>query len=269
VQQLKTLGRRVTMALAGAGMTACLAAPSALAAGGPDIASGATVQPGQQMFGDTSAGNLHECSPADYWNLPLLAGDKATVDWASLTDTHGTDYAVYLDLYDAGTTDFSINNAEPIEEYRIGSNHRAESVFAAGRAGTYPLIFWMNGENKNCEGNDTGGPFNFTVYVAHAVVPALGSVKGLADRRGSVTLGAHRPDGQPITDQALRLTLMAAWRGHKSQPVASASPTNGTATVGVHLPKSAAGRKVTFRAAAAGTGYRSARSAARKLRIRK
>jgi hypothetical protein len=240
----------------------CGSAPAAVAAGGPNIASGTLVTPGQQMFGDTSAGE-YNCGPADYWNLPLLAGDRARIDWTSLQDSDGIDYASGLALFPAGTTDFSINNVEPAEEYYLGSNHRAESVFAAGTSGTYPMVFTMSG----CGGSTPGGPFNFTAYVTHAIVVSMGSVSGLADRRGSVTVRAHRPDGQPLSDPAVHVSLIAAWRGRKPHPVATASPVNGKARLAVKLPQSTRGKKVTLRAVASGTGYRAARSASRKVRV--
>lgn len=260
----RDLNRRVLLAAAAAAAAVVAWASPAVAAGGPDIASSAAIVPGQQMFGDTSAGE-YDCGPADFWHLVLSAGDRATVDWSSLQDSDGNDYAYGLYVFPAGTTDFSINNVDPYQTYDIGENHRAESSFVAGTAGSYPLVFTKAG----CDDSALGGPFNFTVNVTHAVVVSMGSVRSLRHRHGNVTLGAHRPDGQAITDPNLHLSVIASWHRHRPHPVATGSPVNGSVTVAVRLPRSAAGKKVKLRTVASGAGYRTARTGSRTVRVRR
>jgi hypothetical protein len=236
----------------------------AQAAGGANIASAPSVAPGTQYFGDTNNGKYSGDCPADYWNLAMAAGDQATVDWTSLTDSQGYDYANTLYVWPAGTTDFSINNRDPQESFGVGDNDMAESTFTAGAAGTYPLMFYRRSE---CGG--TGGPYSFTVAVRHSVVLSLGSVKGLSDRKGPVTVGVFTPDGQPITDPNLRVALRASWSGRKSHDVAVGSPSGGSITFTVTLPKSTRGKRVSLKAASSGDNYRPGHSAARTVKVKR
>lgn len=239
--------------------------PAAGAAGGSTIASAPQVTPGTQYFGDTSTGTLSGDCPADYWSASLAAGDQVTVDWASQFDSENEDYANTLYVYPAGTTDFSINNMSPAQEFSIGSNHRAESIFKANKAGSYPLVFWRH---YYC-GGGPGGPYDFTVAVKHSTVLALGPVKKLKSGKGDVAIGVHNPDGQPITDPALRVALRASWRGHRTRELAVGSPTNGAVLLTAKLPRSARGKKVTFRAASSGEAYLPARSSSRSLTVKR
>ena len=79
------------------------AAADAQAAGGSDIASAPQVTPGAENFGDTNTGHIYGDCPADYWNLPLVAGDRAIVDWQSAVDSRNYDYARTLSIYPEGT----------------------------------------------------------------------------------------------------------------------------------------------------------------------
>jgi hypothetical protein len=236
----------------------------AQAAGGANIASAPSITPGTQYFGDTNTGTYSGDCPADYWNLTMAAGDEATVDWTSLTDSRDSNWANTLYVWPAGTTDFSINNRDPQEGFEVGDNHNAESIFTASGAGTYPLMFWRSG---HCGGD--GGPYSFTVAVRHSVVLALGSVKGLSDRKGPVTVGVFTPDGQPITDPNLRVALRASWSGRKAHDVAVGSPNSGSVTFTVTLPKSTRGKRVSLKAASSGDNYRPSRSATRTVKVKR
>ena len=255
------VGRQVPVVLAA---LACVGVTPAIAAGGSSISSAPQIAPGAQNFGNTSSGFWQGC-PADYWNLSLVSGDEATVDWATEHDSQGTRYANQLEVYNAGVTDFSINNVEPSSEFRIGSNDRAESVFTANTDGIYPLIFIREGFCSHTSGY--GGPFDFTVSVRHAVVLSLGAVKKLASRKGVVRVSVHDPDGQPVSDPSLTVTLVGSWSGHKNQLLGSGSPTNGVVVLTVRLPKSARHRKVSVRASAHGAGYLPAQSSAKSVLV--
>jgi hypothetical protein len=241
---------------------ACVA--TAQAAGGSNIESAPQVSPGVQTFGTTGTGR-YQCAAADYWNLSLAAGDEATIDWMSVTDSDGGDYANELSVYPAGTTDFSINNVERMHEFSIGDNDRAESIFSANTTGSYPLIFWR--ASGRC--SSPGGPYSFTVTVKHSVVLFLGSVKKLDRRSGTISVGVHTPEGQPITDPGLRVSLRGSWPGHKASELAGGSPSGGIVSLSVKLPKSTRGKKVSIRAISAGAGYRSAHSSLRTVRVKR
>jgi hypothetical protein len=234
------------------------------AAGGANIASAPSVAPGTQTFGDTNNGDYSGDCPAEYWNLTLAAGDQATVDWTSITDSRDDDFANTLYVWPAGTTDFSINNRRPQDSFTIGSNHNAESIFTASSAGTYPLMFWRD---DFCGG--TGGPYSFTVTVRHGVVLSLGSVKGLSDRKATVSVGVFAPDGQPITDPNLRVALRASWSGRKTHDVAVGSPNGGAVSFTVTLPKSTRRKRVSLRAVSSGEGYRPGHSATRTVKVKR
>jgi hypothetical protein len=254
---------RKLFVMSGLGALVIGGTPAALAAGGSSIESAPQITPGVQTFGDTNTGKLKGCAAADYWNLSLRAGDQAIVDWTSLTDSNGRDYANELSVYPSGTTDFSINNNDPAHEFSVGDNDRAESIFSANSTGSYPLIFWRG--SGSC--STPGGPYNFTVTVKHSAVLFLGSVKKLAGRSGTLSVGVHAPDGQPITDGGLRVALRGSWPGHKASELASGTPTNGAAKLSVKLPKSARGKKVSIRAVAQGADYLPARSSVRTVRV--
>src|SRR5947209_1386053 len=68
--------------------------------GGSNIASAPTVTSGQQTFGNTTDGCLGNCSPADYWKLALIAGDRVTVDWEAQGGNPGSPYAEYFNVYE-------------------------------------------------------------------------------------------------------------------------------------------------------------------------
>jgi hypothetical protein len=238
--------------------------PAALAAGGSSIASASPVVPGVQNFGDTNTGVFRDC-PADYWNLSLRAGDRATVDWMTLTESSGSRYAEYADslrVYPRGTTDFSINNVDSAYQFSTGSNHHAQSVVSAGSTGIYPLIFYSY---HLCS---TGGPFNFTVTIKHSAVLFLNKVKTFAGGRIQAKVGVHTPEGEPITDSALRVRLIGSWPGHKARTLGTGSPSDGSVTLSISLPKSAWGKKVTVRAKASGGDYLNAQSGVRTVQVR-
>jgi hypothetical protein len=173
------------------------------------------------------------------------------------------DYADTLDVYPAGTTDFSINNVNPAFQFSIGDNHRAESIVTAGSTGAYPMVF---SDSYSC--GRAGGPFNFTATIKHSVVLSLGSVKKLAGRAGPVKVGVRTPDEQPITDSALQIRLIGSWTGHKAVKLANGSPSNGSVTLNVKLPKSAYGKNVSVRAQASGGDYLNAQSGVRTVQVR-
>jgi hypothetical protein len=239
-------------------MFVAAAGPQSAGASGGSIESSTYVAAGQQQFGNTGNGTF-KCGPADFWRLQLIAGDVATVDW----ETSQADFANELFVYGAGTTDFSINNDDPQNQFSIGDNNRAESIFTAGTSGAYPLIF----TGRGCNGDQNNhGPYDFTVAVSHRAVLALGPVGSLKRRTGTVTVGVHTPDGSPITEPALQVDLRGTWRGH-SHLLASGSPSNGSVTFNVTLPAGTRGRAVGIQAKAHGPGYQSSQTRSKRVNV--
>jgi hypothetical protein len=214
---------------------AMLALPQAdaYAGGGASIASAPTVVFGQHTFGTTETGT-YQCYPAEFWNLSLGAGDQVTIDWASVNRYYA--YKAYI--YPAGTTDFSINNVSPLENFYLGENNHAEGVFATGTAGSYPLIFVSGSCNTK-----TPGPYDFTVTDQHSLVATLKQylhikTTTVISASASLASGAPAPDG-------LVFTLTASWPGGGTASYNAASA-GGALTFPLALPETAKGKKATI-----------------------
>jgi hypothetical protein len=210
----------------------CLPLNSAWATGGANIASAPTVVFGQHEFGNTDHGSFGGCpDPAEYWLLSLGAGDQATIDW----ETTSEEYAEELNVYPAGTTDFSINNADTLAEFGLGSNDHAESVFHVGATGVYPIVFY-----GRCDG--AGGPYDFTATVQHALLVTL---KHYAHIKTTtvVTAVANLASGGPPPD-GLAFTLTVSW-GRESAAYTAAS-SGGNLSFPLALPETAKGKTATL-----------------------
>lgn len=209
-----------------------------LSSGGATIASAPTVVPGQQEFGnsnDVQNGPDYRY-PGDYWKLSLVAGDHVTIDWEA-----GNNFVNSLGVYPAGTTDFSVNNVSLYQQFSLGANGKAESTFTANQTGAFPLIFWDEGSND-------AGPFDFTVYVHHALVLAVSPQTQALIRRahqtplphkGNIVLGAHLADGTPVSGD-VGATVFAYWSS-KWHSIGKSAARNGEIVVPYRLPASVHG----------------------------
>jgi hypothetical protein len=223
-------------------------APTAFASGGSTIASAPIIAPGQQEFGTTADGQ-YDCGPADFWNLSLESGDAVTIDWEASVIAN----ANQLDVFPAGTTDYSINNVTPLQTFGLGDNGKAQSTFTAGTAGIYPLIFEADG----C-GSTPAGPFDFIVYVTHAqnvlLSPVTDGVTGVA------AVQDHDAAGNPLAAPTVSVTLQISSSGMPWTTIATGAPVAGTASIPYALPASVEGKRVKFRAVSQGSGYQTATS---------
>jgi hypothetical protein len=190
--------------------------------------------------------------------VSLLSGDQVTIDWSSQTDSYGNNYASELAIYPAGTSDFSMNNTSYLNCFQIGNNHDQESTFSANSDGTYPLIF--------LGGAQTGGAYSFTVYVSHAVVLGVPRIIQVSPTRSQITVQAHSPDGKPISDQKLTMTLSGNWLS-QWHVLSTSSPSNGDAVLHLTLPSSLIGKTIRLRVSASGGGYRLVRSSVQTVRV--
>jgi len=216
---------------------------------------------GQQQFGNTADGVFNACDGASFWKLPLIAGDQVTIDWESSPSSDGDPGATILYIWPIGTSDFSINNADPLNEFSIGSNGKAESKFTAGSSGSYPLMFQAPG----C-GSAASGAFDFTVYVNHRIVLSTLTVSRINAHGGRVTIGVHTADGQPISSSTLKLTLQGYWN-KGWHPIGRQSARSGSVVFTLNLPAALEGSSIKVRVLAAGAGYLSNHTPTRSVRV--
>ena len=220
----------------GALLLAALVPASASAAGGANIASAPAVVYGQHTFGTTATGSYEKCYPAEYWTLPMKAGDQVTVDWA----TANREYAYKALIYPAGTTDFSINNVNPLEYFYLGSNNHAEAVFSTGIGGSYPLIF----AGDEC-GGPTPGPYDFTATLQRALTISLKNYTHIRTTT-VISASASLADGSPVPD-GLVFNLTVDWHSPTHESVLyTASSVGGAFSFPLALPETAKGKKATL-----------------------
>ena len=228
----RTLTFAALLVIAGAAV-----AGIAYAGGGSNISSAQAITPSQQLFGNTSEGRYDGDRAASYWKLALTAADRVTVDWESGSSNRHDLFE--LMVWPAGTTDFSINNASSLKVFDLGDNGKAESVFEVGQSGVYPLAFL----GDYIPSWTQGGPYDFTVYVRHAVVLAVppqtnallqrGRRTGLP-RAGRIVLAAHTAGGAPISG-GLGATMFGYW-AKKWHQMAHATATRGQIVLAYRLP---------------------------------
>jgi hypothetical protein len=237
------------------------ALPLALAAGGETIATAPPVTSRQQHIGNTSLVQergtcfLGNSFFSEYWRVRLTAGDFLTVNFA-ITEIN-VDFTV--SLYPNGTTDSSLGGERPLVSETVGTNGKGRFTFRAARTGTHPLRF------ASCGGFQTG-PFEFTALVKHRAQLSLPPRRSI-DRAGTVAVHVRTPDGRPITDRALRVTLRGTWGG-KARTLGQTSPNRGVASFKLNLPAPVAGSAIELRAVAAGRDYFGAVTRTRSVRVR-
>jgi hypothetical protein len=163
-------------------------------------------------------------------------------------------------VWPLGTTDFSINNASPLQTFSIGSNQKAESTFIANATGVFPIMF------EACYDISDGGPYDFTAYVRHVPRLALLNVGTVTSGR-TITVAAHYPDGSPISDSGLGIQVYGRW-SHASHLLGSGTPANGQAVVKLTIPRSERGFTISLTASASGANYVPAHTPARTVHVR-
>lgn len=234
----------------------------ASAAGGSSIASAPAVTFGQPQFGNTSccADPAASQKHSEWWRLPLIAGDRVTIDIAY--DASGQGALTSVQAFPPDTTDFNVAQAKPVASESVDFAFqrlpaKSEIKFSANQSGYWPLEFFTQ-----TDGGFTTTPYQFTAYVKHAIVLAAKATIGRG--RGSVLVSAHTPDGKPVADGAVRIRLLArvasTWR-QLTQRTAVA----GRAVLKFSTPAALRGKTTSLRIAASGNGYQ---PAARVLRVR-
>lgn len=231
---------------------------TALGEGGKSIAGATGVVLGQQEFGNTQNGAQEPrsssffCGNTNYrswWQLPAVTGDKFTIDWESSSPD------MHMVLFSVGVTDYTFNGADRLVDQTPNSNLKSESIIVAPTSGMMPLEFGQ------CTG--TPGPYNFTVYVNHAVVLALPRLSRLT-RRSVINVAVHNPEGGVISDPQLFVDIQLRRGNGRWKTYGTSSVVNSAANVQLHLPRTLRKHKVSMRAFAHGVGFTDKTSATAK-----
>jgi macroglobulin-like protein len=229
----------------------------------PTIAGAGTVRPGTQQFGTTLCPDPPSgprCFDEQFWRFNGTAGDRVTINWQ---DTVSYSYVTTLEVYPEGTDDFSINNVNPMFDFEIGDNSKAQSVFTLPQTGMFPLRFYTD---ICC---DFGGPYDLATTVEHAVSLFISSParKAKIKRASTVTVAVRNPEGAPLSGLPVKLT--GVWKA-KNHRLGTATATAGAATFQLRLPRSTRRKTIKLRASVSGVpGYLNARSPTIKVKVRR
>ena len=235
------------------------------AGGGSSVATATPVVPGAQEFGDTASASANPpnspCgNTVQFWKVPLLAGDQVTVTGQAVSPA--SNIAIWV--FPVGTTDASFTSGNfPGFDFSgsttggysgsgpAGGTLGSSIVFTVPATGVYPVLIGQ------CNGQD--GPYEFKLSVLHsAVMYSLHSLRtGLS---GAVTAYVRSPDGQPIRDPALVVSLYGLWKDNRVVPasqhiIARAHVKAGIVRLRFHLPAVTGHKMVTLTLVAAGPGF--------------
>ena len=222
------------------------------ASGGSSIALAPTVTSGVEYFGDTASDPTGSGAAipgacfldVEYSMLHLVAGDEVLVAGKAVLPA----WEIHAVVLAAGTTDGNVIAASVISQGWIDS----DQPFTAPSTGDYPLLL-----GPDCSGTD--GPFHFIVTIARAA--ELYVAQHIQTRTsGTLAVDVRAPDGSPISDPGLTVTLIGRWKGSSVAPaiahvLASAHPLHGVANLHFRLPASLNHKSVVFVVRATGEQY--------------
>ena len=256
------------MVLAAVAVATAVAASGALAAGGTSIATAPIVQFGVQEFGNTASdalgadnnlptpGNDFGClysgwldgSGVEFWMLNLISGDQVLVKGNQVAPANN----LTVEVLPRGTTDVTVTNQT---QTLVNNDLQDANTFTAPSTGSYPLVI-----GGGCpDGSTADGPFSFVVTVLHKALLFL-------QPEASVRLAGHlqavvrTPDGHPITDKTLKLTVYGIWKNVSYAPATShkletTSPVGGIARFNFNLPRALVNKPILLRVTGSGASY--------------
>jgi hypothetical protein len=240
----------------GAALAVCCvlaAAPAAVANGGTKPSLAPTVAVGQQYIGSIGPGHRTE-----FWRLPpLMANDVVTVAWstADLTTlclmTGVDDYS-----WDTGSDRLCGRN--------YGSTTGRRFRLVAGSSSPDAFLVFDDPVFGGMSGRDE--PYEFTVEsIQHWLGVGMRRTVRVS-RRGTLTATVTTGDRAAAPD-GLVFRLTARWAGRTRTYTAATS--RGRARFRLNLPRSAAGRMVSFTVSRpADDAYLAARSSTQRIRVR-
>jgi len=243
-----------------------LAAPVPMMAaswgGGTTIASAATINSGQRVFGNTASepttsfASIH----GQWWLFRAKSGDSVQISWENSDPAERFQVA----LFTAGTSDATVDFSREIQPatYNVQA-HSGGLSFAAPANGLYPFII----------GSTSGdpGPYSLVVQIRHKALvflPRLSSVS----LGGRITATVRDPGGEPISDAGLQLRLLGTWKDASHLPqsshvLATTSPKNGAGTFSFKLPRKLAGTVIRLRIVGGGPDWQDVASATRTVHV--
>lgn len=240
-------------------VAAAVSATAALAAGSPSIASAPFVQLGAPQAGDTACCREGQTRYPwlEFWKLGLIAGDRVRLEYTYAGDA---DEDVTPFVYPPSVNDFNFDEDADLDaNLEEGTGNRGQLTFVAARSGDYPLAFATFYVRDPTS-------YEFTAYVRHVARLALAPLRSVK-RRGMIRVLVRRPDGVPLDDQGLRLTLLGRW-DRRWRTIASALPDKGAATFRLKLPATLRGQTIQLKVRASGGSYAASTSATRKAAVR-
>jgi hypothetical protein len=235
-------------------LTAAGLPTSASAEEGTSIATAPSAVAGQQEFGNLVYGFKREdgCSNQVYesfWTLSVTAGDEITVDWETQMD-------LGMAVYPAGTSDFTVAKTGRVLTSHIGANGKEQATLTASASGNMPIVFTT--EPGGCDFDGSPGSYAFTVYITHELVVSVPRVVTL-HTHGSIKVSAHDPEGGVVSSPSLKIALEVRDGGGWAT-IGAGSVVNSVATIPFKVPRDLRHKRVTLRAVARGSGYRTASS---------
>ena len=249
-------GRRLAAAMT-CGLCAALFPASALADGGTSIAGATSVTPGQQEYGNTATGaqtpSQQDCADSDsihyrsWWSLAVSAGDHVTIDWA-------TQQYMGLFVLPEGTNDYTLGNVSSVVTQVPNSNGANQATYVVPQDGTLPWEFAS--DTGTCDASGAAadpGPYNFTAFIRHGVVLTLPPQPRKLPTAGTEIIRVHSPDGAPISDPSLTVTLTLVQRHPLT--LGHAVVNAGAARIRYRVPARYAGKRVTIKATSQGAEY--------------
>ena len=228
---------------------------------------------GVQQVGNTSSFTDTCQNGYEFWSLQLKQGDLVKITWGSpaAVDT--------LALWPPGTVDSEQRRlplrapagphwtTSPVLSDSIGTpatNRLSQTVVPTD--GSYPLLFL-----------DTTGVSERRRLLVHGggAARSVGLPSAPLDNaRGRDADGApcSRPTATPISDATLKLTLNGYWSTRPGAPprahkLATATPTNGSATFSYSLPAGVWGKKIRVAISGGGSSYQAVTSRKQSVKV--
>jgi hypothetical protein len=237
--------RRSIRIVASISVLTLVVASQSYAEGGTSVATAPTITFGQQEFGTTASGS----DLGSFWLMNVTAGDAVAIDWESQGSK-------LLCLNPIGTTDFTIEKVHCVAEQGSGANGKNELTYTATGTGALPVQIFTRG--------GSGAPYNFTAYVTHALSVGMPHIAVLHST-GILTIPVHNPEGGPINDPAVRVTVQI--KGRSSwQTIGAGTLSHSNAVISYRVPARLRHQRVAIRSLAGGTSYAEASSSHLKVR---
>ncbi len=253
----------------------CASVASATVGGGGSIATAPAVPAGVEQSGNTTAFTDACGLGYEFWTLQLKKGDLVKITWGATAavdalslwspDTVDADHPSCL--YGGGLTGWDGWTASPVlydsNALTTGSQRLAQTVVQTD--GSYPLLL-LDATGASA------GPYSFTAVVLHAAsvtLPHRSTIPGAGTLKASVV----DPDAVGIDDSTLKLTLHGYWSARRGAPprphkLATARPTNGSATFSYSLPARVWGKKIRVDISGGGSSYQPVTSQRDSVKVR-